>query len=139
MLINLSNHPFVSSEDGHIKWPEEQVRAATEVYGEIVDLPFPEIPPDADTDAVRAIAKTKASECLEKLRSGSGFADAVHIMGEMTTTFAIIAELQKRGVACIASTSRRRSRDLENGKKEITFDFVRFRAYPALKDLFNER
>ena len=37
MFINLSNHP-------HCRWLPEQLKAA-ERYGEVVDLPFPQIPP----------------------------------------------------------------------------------------------
>ena len=53
----------------------------------------------------------------------------VHLMGEMTFTFSLIKKLQNVGINCVSSTSVRQSKDLGNGQREITFNFVRFRKY----------
>ncbi len=41
MLINLSNHPLSN-------WSEKQRQAAEQQFGQIVNLPFPTVPTDAD-------------------------------------------------------------------------------------------
>lgn len=45
MLINFSNH---SMKD----WPENQIKEAERLFGEIIDFPFPMIPPEIDEDQV---------------------------------------------------------------------------------------
>ena len=40
MFINLSNHPS-------LKWNEDQKKAALEMGGRIIDMPFPPVPADA--------------------------------------------------------------------------------------------
>ena len=52
----------------------------------------------------------------------------VHIMGEMTFTFAMVNALHKKGITCIASTTERISSE-ENGVKTSEFKFVQFRKY----------
>ncbi len=47
-FINFSNHPFES-------WGEEQKKAA-EAYGTLVEIPFPNIPPEWSTEEVNALA-----------------------------------------------------------------------------------
>jgi hypothetical protein len=121
MLINLSNHPSAD-------WPDEQ-KAAAKDYGSIIDLPFPEIAPDGAEDYILSLV----NEYIEKITTvlhlyplTSGF--TVHIMGEMTFTFAMIFALQQRGIRCIASTTKR---VVEEKKRVKTseFKFVRFRNY----------
>lgn len=55
MLINLSNHPSAS-------WQAEQLVAA-QSFGEVVDLPFPAIPPDRDTAQVENTAHEYLDKC----------------------------------------------------------------------------
>jgi hypothetical protein len=53
---------------------------------------------------------------------------AVHLMGEMTFTFCLVRMLKMVGIPCIASTSLRQVKE-EAGKKQVIFEFSRFRAY----------
>lgn len=118
MLINLSNHP--SS-----KWDSGQLGAAAE-FGEIADMPFPDI--DANGDEI--YIENLADEYVNKIRQASeGKRATVHLMGEMTFTFALLSKLQAAGITCIASTSRRMVVDDKPGHREVTFQFVRFRKY----------
>lgn len=119
MLINLSNHP--SS-----KWSEEQMNAA-KCYGDVVDLPFPIVNPNGNEQYI----DTLAEEYLVKMKnlSSDNSIFVVHLMGEMSFTFALVLRLQNLGVQCVASTTERIVEDLEDGKKQVTFKFVRFRAY----------
>lgn len=121
MLINLSNHP---SSD----WPEKQLEAAKK-YGHVVDLPFPAIDPEAETYNIEQLVEAFEIKVRELLAESSTGADAVHIMGELTFCFALVARLQKAGILCLASTTNRQAVDQPNGSKITRFEFVRFREY----------
>lgn len=86
-------------------------------------MPFPHINPEADTDEVRQLVEQYES----KIRA-MGNIHAVHIMGEMTFSFALVARLQAIGIPCYASTTVRDTIE-ENGVKTSVFRFSRFRAY----------
>lgn len=122
MLINLSNHPAS-------KWSETQIAAAHRLYGEIVDLSFPQVDPSADENEIDSLAvqyvKLVADMAADKPAT-------VHLMGEMNLTFALVAHLQKAGYICVASTTRRIVQELSGGRKEVEFQFVRFRNYARL-------
>ena len=75
MFINFSNHPSV-------RWSAEQTAAAIE-FGDIVDVPFPDVPAGADTAAVSALADEYCARILD-LR-----ADVVLVQGEMSLSFAV--------------------------------------------------
>lgn len=126
MLINLSNHPFNS-------WPENQKKAALKEYFEAQDVPFPVIDPEEETSQISELARKYTGRCLGIL--GQNGIDrsvaAVHIMGELTFCFALVAMLQKQGIRCIASTTRRIVEQSGNAKTS-EFGFVRFRDYPQL-------
>ena len=130
MLINLSNHPTAM-------WLPEQTEAAHRTYGEVFDLPFPTVPADADEADIQTIAQeylkkvqTIAQEYLNKVQTFSPPAEAVvHIMGEMTLTYALVCLLKQAGYTCVASTSVREVYEEEPGKKTAVFRFVRFRKY----------
>ncbi len=130
MLINLSNHPTAM-------WLPEQTEAAHRTYGEVFDLPFPTVPADADEADIQTIAQeylkkvqTIAQEYLNKVQTFSPSAEAVvHIMGEMTLTYALVCLLKQAGYTCVASTSVREVYEEEPGKKTAVFRFVRFRKY----------
>ncbi|NCC73048.1 MAG: CRISPR-associated protein [Sphingobacteriia bacterium] len=125
MLVNLSNHPFDF-------WDEKQRNEAHDNYGNIVDIPFPDISPTDDTKMLVELAKQYVGICLEKLNGSSEPHNAVHLMGEMTFSFALVAALQREGITCIASTARRNVSDFGNGQKNVRFDFVSFREYPRI-------
>lgn len=121
MLINFSNHPSKN-------WSLKQTEAAFESYGKIVDIEFPKINPNADDNEIERLSEKYLHLCVDKLKSVNGDNNAVHVMGELTFTFALVAKLLKRNIVCVASTTERNS--FENGGKKISeFKFVRFREY----------
>ena len=117
LLLNNTNHPSST-------WPPEQLKAAREQFGEIIDEPFPAIDPEWDEAKVVALAKEKVEEFIAKY----GKEITVHIMGEATYCFAFVFEMMQRGVACVASTTIRKVH-FENGVKKSIFHFKRFRKY----------
>ncbi len=122
MLINLSNHPVS-------KWSNEQLSAAQTQFGEVVDLPFPIVDPRADENQVGALV----DEYLQKvIYLSKNQKVAVHLMGEMNFSFALVARLQNAGFICVASTTQRIVNELPDGGKEVKFQFVRFRKYAQL-------
>lgn len=119
MFINLSNHP---SSD----WDKEQILAAETLGGAIVDLTFPDVDPSGDEDYVASLAGKYVQQVLAM---GDASELTVHVMGEMTLTYAIITKLLAAGVTCVASTTERIIRQFSDGRKESVFRFVRFRKY----------
>ncbi len=117
IFLNLSNHP--SSQ-----WEENQIEAAKE-YGEIEDMPFPAILPDATENETQEIAKDYLDKILEKAGNAN---ITVHIMGEMTFTYALVSLLKAEGITCLASTTNRIAEE-QGSKKTSEFHFVRFREY----------
>lgn len=129
-------------------WLPEQIEAAHRAYGEVFDLPFPAVPADAnETDIqniaqeylkeVQTIAQTQLHDGKILGQGDSNTAQAiahpaevvVHIMGEMTLTYALVCLLKQAGYTCVASTSVREVYEEEPGKKTAVFRFVRFRKY----------
>lgn len=118
MLINLSNHPSDL-------WEEKQLMAA-EQFGEIVDIPFPQVGPEASHEDILALAE----ECVHAIEEKAQDADiTVHVMGEMTLTYAIVSRLKEMGIRCFASTTERNTVVDENGVKTSVFVFTMFREY----------
>lgn len=122
MFINFSNHPSQI-------WSREQTDAASG-YGAIVDVPFPAVPPDASEKEIHEMADQSSGQIASLIEGVKGREPcAVHIMGEMTLTYAIVSRLLKRGVCCMASTTTREVTTDTNGNKISVFRFVRFRQY----------
>lgn len=118
MFINLTNHPSSG-------WSKEQLEAALE-YGEIVDLPFPDI----DEQATETEIKKLADEYVSAIKcKGNANNLTVHIMGEMTFTYAMVSRLKALGITCIASTTERLVKMMPDGKKISEFKFIQFREY----------
>ena len=119
MFINLSNHPSES-------WDIKQKEAAG-VYGDILDLPFPQILAMADESEVMELAKSYCERILEYGRP------VVMVQGEFTFTHYLANMLKERKITSLASCSQRRTREWkqEDGKqvKQSVFEFVRFREY----------
>lgn len=125
MLLNLSNHPSA-------QWPAAQKEMALQHYGSVMDMAFPAIDPAAGHDDIAALAGEYALRCSEVLAANeeTGFANAVHIMGELTFCYCLVVMLQKEGIMCVASTTRRVAKENEKGEKTSLFSFVTFRLYP---------
>ena len=119
MLINLSNHPSAN-------WSAEQKQAAEQQFGKIVDLPFPTVDPDGDEEYIETLANEYCGKVLECAKIQS---ITVHLMGEMTFTFALLQKLIFHGIPCVASTTRRETVEYPDGRKESFFKFVKFRCY----------
>jgi hypothetical protein len=117
MFINLSNHPSSG-------WEKGQLTAAQRI-GDIVDMPFPPVVPEASADEVKQMARELVEHIMEM---GDPAALTVHIMGEMTLTYSIVAALSRQGVRCVASTTERIVTEVD-GKKVSEFHFVQFREY----------
>lgn len=114
-FVNISNHPSG-------KWSEEQKNAAEKMgMGEIVDRPFPNIPPDATEREVQKIA--------DEIVKGISQQDAVHVMGEMGCTFKIVRYCISHKIDVYHSTTERIVVEESDGKKTVQFKFVQFRAY----------
>lgn len=118
MLINFSNHPYCY-------WSEEQLSAA-QAYGEVINLPFPQVNPGMSEKALQALS----SQYVDKILSmAEGQSATVHIMGEMTFTFMVVTRLKEVGIRCVASTTERKATYNSDGTKISEFSFVRFREY----------
>lgn len=97
---------------------------AAQQYGEIVDISFPSIGPYFTSKGINELAET-AVEGIRALDSNP----VVHIMGEMTFTYAVVSRLKALGIACVASTTERLVKMMPDGKKISEFKFVQFREY----------
>jgi len=118
MLINFSNHP---SE----YWGKKQLEAARE-YGEIKEIPFPAVDPNASYDDIQAMAECYVLK-IQAIAQNQHV--TVHIMGEMTFTYLVVNQLKELGIECIASTSVRDAEVTSDGRKISDFQFVKFRRY----------
>ena len=118
MLINLSNHPSQY-------WGNRQ-REAARCYGDVVDLPFPVVAPDADSQELQTLVQDSVQEILSM---GDANSITVHIMGEMTFTFMVVTRLKELGIRCVASTTERKVTYTSDGVKQTEFSFVKFREY----------
>lgn len=119
MFINLSNHPSA-------KWLPEQTETAVRSYGDICDLPFPNIRPEASDAEVKDLANAYFRTIRQMAEPAK---DAIHVMGEMTFTFALVQLLKADGYTCVASTTRREVVETGLDTRIATFRFVQFRPY----------
>lgn len=118
VFINYSNHPASD-------WSQKQLSAARE-FGEIVDIPFRSVAPEADSAELERVAVEELTKILE---AASGKNAVVHLMGEMTLTYILVRKLKASGIRCVASTTARSVVENPDGTKTSDFDFVRFRDY----------
>lgn len=126
MLLNLSNHPSET-------WTEKQKNTAEQKFSAIMDMGFPKIDPSWNTKVIEELAL----DYMELITENKP--EAVHIMGEFTFTFALVALLQKEGIRCIASTTERIVEEKEGGIRETSFRFVQFRDYPLISGHIYEK
>lgn len=119
MLINLSNHPSA-------QWSEKQLLKANKLYGNVVDMPFPQIPPEEGEDYIIEIAQ-KFYHQIEEYQNDNQDV-CVHIMGELTFCFCLVSLLKKSNIKCVASTTIRNVVQQGNVKTTV-FEFCKFREY----------
>ena len=122
MFLNVTNHPT----DGDLPWSTKQRQAAEAIGGQVYDFQFPDVPPDASSADVVALADTLAERIVEMNPT------AALVQGEFTLTVALVAQLERRGIPCYAATARRiasltGNRDVSVETSE--FRFVQFRRY----------
>lgn len=118
MLVNFSNHP------SHY-WEKKQIEASHD-YGELIDMPFPQIGPNATDKELQKLS----DEYVQRIISlGDPKAITVHIMGEMTFAFMVVTKLKEMGIKCVASTTERKVTENDDGTKMSVFSFVKFREY----------
>lgn len=119
ILINFSNHPSFF-------WGKKQLEAA-KPYGTIVDLPFPNVDPNASQEDMEAIAEFY----VDKIRKMNP--STVMVQGEFGLTYQMVNRLKKEGIQVIYASSQREVQEVQNEKgetiKESIFQFVRFREY----------
>ncbi len=113
-FINFTNHPSD-------RWEEEQRKAALE-YGEIIDLPFPNVSPQGDEQYIDRMAGECVSQILQFHPA------AVLCQGEFCLAYQVICRLREKGIQVVAACSERIAREVGQ-KKETVFAFVQFRGY----------
>jgi CRISPR-associated protein Csx16 len=120
VFVNLSNHPSAD-------WSQAQRQAALALQGapEIRDLPFPEVPPEAGTADIEALA----DRVVDQLKREFPGATYAMVQGEFTLAHALVRRLQQKGIVCLAATTRRDVVEQTPGAKTTRFEFVRFREY----------
>ena len=118
LLVNLSNHPSAC-------WSGEQKQAALKLAPEIRDLPFPAVPPEAETREIDALA----DEVVARLKTAAPGATHAMVQGDFTLAHALVGKLQQMGIVCVAATTRREVIEQSGGSNTTRFNFVRFREY----------
>lgn len=116
-LLNISNHTYET-------WGEQQKQVAIKLFGKVVDLEFPNIPPTYTEEQIAELAQ----EYKEKIKKEYKGCAAIHIMGEFNFTFYFV-NLIKNEIDCYASTTERRVEILSDNSRKLYFDFVQFRKY----------
>ncbi len=121
MFVNFSNHSSTT-------WDDRQYKAAN-YYGEIIDIPFPEVPPISGEEDVEKLATRYADKILKEISAN----DAVMVQGEFTLTYAVINLLRQSGIKVVSACSERdvveRIDEHGNTIRKSKFRFVRFREY----------
>lgn len=135
MLVNLSNHPVQGVWDEEScrfinPWSREQVDAAEQQFGCIVDLPFPVIPAEYDLRQTQLLAYEYLEMCKITLPSRTQN-DAVFLMGELVFCSILSRLLLSEGIRTVCATTARHNVDLGDGASVKTFKFVGFRDYGA--------
>ena len=119
MMIKCSNHPSNL-------WSPSQKEAAG-VYGEILDIPFPQVDPRLDEAGLRQLVAEFATR-IEALK-----AEAVFLAGEFTFLFMLVDKLLKDGENVICACSERKTEEVLRpdgaSEKKAVFVFERFRKY----------
>ncbi len=118
-FINFTNHPSSC-------WGTEQLAAARQ-YGEIVDIPFPAVDPEASAEEINALADVS----IVKIRRYED--PVVLVQGEFTLVFAVVERLKMMGIKAVAACAVREVTEsvMEDGtpSKTVIFRFCRFREY----------
>lgn len=119
IFINFSNHP---SEN----WEDIQKKQALR-YGNILDVPFPNVEENLTEQEVKNLAEKYIEEILNRHPA------AVMVQGEFTLTFYVVSKLLERGIKCFAACTKRLTEEekMPDGSivKKSRFHFEGFREY----------
>lgn len=118
MFVNFTNHPSNM-------WDEAQLEAA-HIYGEIEDVMFPDVNPNASTKEVRGSAEVYTDRIIAMKP------DYVLCQGEHCMVYQVVSILKACGIHVGAACSERKSVEemKEDGvHKSAVFKFVQFREY----------
>lgn len=119
VFINFSNH---DSKD----WSEAQIRAA-EVWGSIVDMPFPKVEATASEREIEVLAESYVERIIAMRPA------AVMCQGEFTLAFSVTEKLKSCHIPVLAACADRRVEtepgDNRQSVKKVYFEFVRFREF----------
>lgn len=116
MFLNLSNHKSNL-------WASNQLDAALTHSPIIVDIPFPNVPPEADEQYLDQLAEETAKLVITMKPQ------IVHLMGELTLCFRLVTILKATNIPVVASTTERDVVMEDDDVKRVRFRFVRFRSY----------
>lgn len=120
-FVNFTNHPSSM-------WSPEQTRAAN-IYGNIIDVPFPSIDPHMLEPGIWKIGNTVVEEIMRHNPT------AVLCQGEFSLSFHVVRELLKRNVNVFCTCSERKVNEVYDADGRLTktshFQFVMFRKYFA--------
>ena len=118
-FINHTNHSSV-------QWSREQ-RVAAEKYGEIVDLPFPNVGADWNEEKISQFVEINAKKIIEMNPA------AVLCQGEYNYTYSMINYLKRNNIVVLAAASERivdEKVQLDGTTQKVSsFKFVQFRQY----------
>ena len=119
MFINLSNHALQN-------WSTKQKEEA-EKYGELIDLPFPNISPYADSVEIDRLVEKYLKKVLEYHNP------VVMLQGEFIFTFLLATNLKAAGIKVVAGRSERIVVESVNSEgipvKKSEFHFAGFMEY----------
>ena len=119
IFVNCSNHP----SEG---WQDSQKNAALE-YGEIVDIPFPNVDSRITNEELDALVDDTVNKIMEYKPK------AVMLMGEFVTSYKIVNKLKENNIKVLVSVTERNSKEVKGSDGVITktsvFDFKGFREY----------
>lgn len=117
-FINLSNHPSTH-------WGDTQREAALQLADQIIDIPFPNIPPTWDTEQVAQLATETIWEVSKKIGGADRRDVVIHVAGE--PTFVVqFCQIISNEYRLVCSCTERVSVE-KDGVKTSVFQFVRFR------------
>jgi hypothetical protein len=120
MFINYTNHPSAS-------WGEKQTNEAKK-YGEIVDMPFPNISPQMTVQELTKLAKTESDKVVAAVESEKD--SAVLCQGESVFTYMLVNSLLSKKL--LSAVSERKVVEIVDGdvmQKKSEFFFEGFREY----------
>lgn len=119
IVINFTNHPSKL-------WDAAQKEAASK-YGEIVDVPFPQVDENANSEEVIQLAQKYVDKIIEMNPA------MVVCQGEFCLTYYVINQLKKNNIKVMAACSKRETHEIQKDDGSVLkiaiFRFVQLREY----------